>query len=474
MVSDDLKPHLTITETGVTAKLRHPGKFTPPDNAPARYSIGRMLQFSTFKNWLDLSSKTFALFDSAAQLPPDADLSARIKTMAALGHQQAKAIAALALVQDTIRYVYTGMDGGNYVPALSRNTWERRFGDCKGKSALLLGILRELGIEAEAVLVSTHGGDGYNHLLPSPDLFDHVLLRTMIDGRRYWLDGTRTGDPHLMTDDEIVYRWVLPLGANGHDLQKIGYQPPRQPQETDFFEIDATGGTDLPANVKLVRVLRGDQALATYLALKAQTRVASRDNLMAAFKQGWLTTDDAGWKFDPGTGGLSISVSGTIKLDWEKDDDGPNLAIVGGGFYPPARRERPGVQDQNAPYANTPGSFKCSVTRMHLPKLSKGHWETGADKIDQVIGGVAYYRQVNLRNGTIDLVRSSRTQVEEISPAEAEVANVMIPKFDNSKVTVWTYKGNAAVSEITDPNMPDLAAVDWLRDGSTCLPQRER
>ena len=472
--SEDLKPHLTVADTAVGVTLHNPAKFTPPDGAPQRYSVGRLLQFSTFKDWPELSRKTSSLFDTASQLPLEADLSARIDKIGALEGQQAKAVEALALVENSIRYVYTGMDGGDYVPASARDTWERRFGDCKGKSALLLGILRKLGIESEAVLVATNGGDGYDRYLPSPELFDHVLLRTVIDGRRYWLDGTRTGDPHLLADDEVPYRWVLPLSANGHDLQEIGYQPPKQPQELSFFEIDARAGTEIPASVKLLRVLRGDQALITHVALKGQTKEASRTGLLTAFKDNWLSPEDASWQFDPATGSLAITVTGTAKLEWEKDGDGPNLAIVGGGFYPPDPRERPKDQDQTAPYANTLGRFACSVTRMHLPKLPKGHWETGAEKIDQVIGGVAYYRQVNLKDGIVDLIRSSRTQLSEISSSAAGGANALIPKFDNSKVTAWTYKGSKAVSEISDPDMPDLAAVDWLSDGSPCLPKRER
>lgn len=53
---------------------------------------------------------------------------------------------ALSLVEDRIRYVYVGLDGGNYRPANADETWEQKFGDCKAKTALLLAILRGLNI----------------------------------------------------------------------------------------------------------------------------------------------------------------------------------------------------------------------------------------------------------------------------------------------------------------------------------------
>jgi transglutaminase-like putative cysteine protease len=52
----------------------------------------------------------------------------------------ARAEAALALVQDRVRYVALAMGAGGYVPADAAETWSRRYGDCKGKTALLLVV----------------------------------------------------------------------------------------------------------------------------------------------------------------------------------------------------------------------------------------------------------------------------------------------------------------------------------------------
>lgn len=474
MASPDLKPKMTNGPLGTFVTLEDPGKLVVPKDAPPRYATGRFIQFTKFQDWADVSRRTVDLYLKASELPKDASLSGRINAIGHANDQLDKATAALALVQQSIRYVYTGMDAGNYVPAAATVTWERRFGDCKGQSALLLGILGRLGITAEPVLVSMAGGDGLDKRLPSPASFNHVVLRTTISGRRYWLDATRTGDSHLLTDDEVPYRWVLPLGAGGQELANVQYMPPRQPREISVFDIDATAGTDQPAKVKLTRVLRGDQALATNVALKSQTGEASRQSLMKAFENGWVTPDNVTWRFRETSGALEMIVTGTAKLDWDSDEDGPNTELPGGGFYPPDKRERPNGQDQAAPYFNTPGQFSCSVTRIRLPKSRKGHWESGANKIDRVLGGVAYYRQVNLKDDTLTLIRSSRTMITELSPAEAERANLLIPKFDNNKVSVFTYKGKNPVSEISDPNMKDFDSVDWSADGSQCLPERER
>ncbi len=80
------------------------------------------------------------------------------------------------------------------MPARADETWQRRFGDCKGKTVLLLALLKELGIQAEPALVSLGGGDGLDERLPSLGAFNHVIVRATIGGKVYWLDGTRTGD----------------------------------------------------------------------------------------------------------------------------------------------------------------------------------------------------------------------------------------------------------------------------------------
>ena len=60
-----------------------------------------------------------------------------------------RAQAALGLVQDRIRYVALAMGTGGLVPADAATTWSRRFGDCKGKTVLLLAMLRALGVTTE-------------------------------------------------------------------------------------------------------------------------------------------------------------------------------------------------------------------------------------------------------------------------------------------------------------------------------------
>ena len=62
----------------------------------------------------------------------------------------------------------------------------RRFGDCKAKTALLLAVLAELGIQAEPVLVDSQGGDGANGDCP---LRASSIMSSSVPGSAAWFTG---------------------------------------------------------------------------------------------------------------------------------------------------------------------------------------------------------------------------------------------------------------------------------------------
>jgi hypothetical protein len=70
---------------------------------------------------------------------------------------------------------------------------KRRYGDCKDKSLLLMTILDELKIPSKIVLLQVGRRHGLEKVLPSPQMFDHAILRATVDGKNYYLDPTRLG-----------------------------------------------------------------------------------------------------------------------------------------------------------------------------------------------------------------------------------------------------------------------------------------
>jgi Domain of Unknown Function with PDB structure (DUF3857) len=129
-------------------ELRDPDAVIVAKGAPARTHVRRAVEYSDFSSWREVSGRVWSLYEKAAALPASSPIAAEISRIAlSTTDPVRRAEAALQLVQDRIRYVYVVLNGGNFRPATIEETWTRRFGDCKAKTALLVAILTGLGIQ---------------------------------------------------------------------------------------------------------------------------------------------------------------------------------------------------------------------------------------------------------------------------------------------------------------------------------------
>jgi len=475
--SDDFAPLLTRDADRVRVELDNPAPIAPPKDAPPRYHWTRIIEFSDFENWRAVSRRFHELFAQASALSPDSSLREEAAYIADAhpGDRLAQAQAALELVQQQVRYIYIGLNGGNFTPATAEETWTRRYGDCKGKTAMLLALLDALGIEAEAVLVNNStNSDGLDQRLASPGHFDHVLVRATIEGEDYWLDGTLPAVAEGSSEPFFPYDWVLPLSPGGSDLERRAFRPFALPQEMQVLEIDARAGFDAPARKVLTTIARGLPALQQHVALSSvtadQLETGMRSQL--AGTQMWDSIGDVDYRFDKDTGAAVLTITGTGPVDWEEEGgEAYDLALPGGGFSPPPRRQRGSEDTSDAPFYNQP-SYTCYVTTVRLPEETDfGNW--GFNTVfDTVLFGRLYYRMMELRDDrSLRMVRSSRVEQAEISPRRAAKDNARVGDFDNSKA-VLSYDP-AGMGEPWGRLLPVPAAweIDWAGRDVPCLPE---
>lgn len=443
------------------------------DGAPARYNIRRLIEYSDFATWADVSRRFAPLFDTAATLGSASPLRAEAAKIAAKSNDPAaRALAALRLVQDEVRYVYVGLDGGNYRPAATDETWGRRFGDCKAKTVMLLALLRYLGIPAEAVIVNPNGADGADARLPNPALFNHVLVRATIGSKPYWLDGTRAGDRWLDQIPSPAWRFALPLRDNGANLERVPPVAYTRPQTISFIDIDASEGFDKPAKVKAENVMREDEAFAVSRQLSGMPKAEADRALRSYWRQqaDWIDADDVSWNYDERHSTLVVRLLGSGKPTWEGDSkDGRTLDIIGAGFFAPEQRRRPREQDQAAPWANEFPRFRCYATSIRLPVGGPNwEWDFFANPVSVRLGGVAYWRASGMKDGVVRTVMSTRTEQPEISAADARQVNDAIPSFNNKISRVYQVAAGSGKISPSRQFMPFGDAVDWAGEATPC------
>lgn len=461
-------------QTSIEYQLRDPGGVIINDGAPARLNARRLIEFSDFTSWRDVSKRFAPLFEQAATLAPNSPIRAEAAKIAAASADPAeRAQAALRLVQDQIRYVYVGLDGGNFRPTSADETWQRRFGDCKAKTAMLLALLRELKIDATPVLVNMLGGDGIDARLPNPGMFNHVLVRAKVGGQSYWLDGTRLGDRYLDRIPAPSFRWALAVGSTASDLEAVAPEPLQRPQFIGAVDIDASPGFEKPARISATHVMRDDEAYAIRARLAAMSSEDADRAVRGYWRQqmDWVQPDQVAWRYDERRATLSLSINGEGKLDWDGDDsDGRSLVIIGAGFYPPDLRRRPREQDQTAPWTTEFPRFKCFATTIRLPaETRKWRWAYSADPMDRQLGGTAYWRASGLKQNVMRTVMSTRIEQPEISASEAKAVNDAIPGFNNKKSQVYQMspRGDAR-TDMAREVLPFGEGIDWTGDVPAC------
>ncbi len=150
-MTPDLAKVAVTSERAVDLSFDNPATVSPPKDAPGRYQWQRVLEYTDFSDWEALSRHFAPLYEEAATIPAGSPLKREAGRIAAAHTDpMARASAALKLVQQDVRYIYVGLNSGNLTPASAEETWQRRYGDCKGKTVLLLALLADLGIESEA------------------------------------------------------------------------------------------------------------------------------------------------------------------------------------------------------------------------------------------------------------------------------------------------------------------------------------
>lgn len=220
--------------------------YVPPGYLPFRY-----LQFSEWGQWANVSQWASDLFPKVTPTSPV--LLALLADLKKLPTDEARVVAALQWVQSEIRYFSVSLGESSHRPHAPDEVAEKRFGDCKDKSYLLLTLLQQLGIEARPVLLSLSSRDGVHKLMPAPDVFDHVILQARLNEGVFYLDGTRQRQTGALAN--------MGLGLEGADGLLVAPQT-RALLSISTPKVRANSLNELVETIQ-IDVLKGPASLST-------------------------------------------------------------------------------------------------------------------------------------------------------------------------------------------------------------------
>lgn len=390
----------------VGVELPLPKRDEVPRDAPVRYRMPPLLQAGTFADWAEVSRVMAPLYRTEGTIAADGPIARQVAAIeAAHSEPLERAVAALRVVQDEVTYLLNGLQGGNYIPQSPVETWDKRYGDCKAKSLLLLAMLREMGIEAEAVVVSSGTGDAVPELLPMPAAFDHVIVRATIGGESYWLDGTTSGASMAVVHEAPPFANALPLRMAGADLMPIELRAPQGFDLDARFRFDHRAGLDLPMVYDAEFVLSGPGA-APFRGMIDQVSEEVYDQFVQGFAAaaiGETQVVDSTISFDSAANMTTVKIKGlmTSPWVWERGKGSRPFDLLSDDFtFRPDRTRRAW---QQIPVALPgPMSQRYAITAL-LPEGAEAYEIEGKTALEAEVAGVRLGRQAALDGDTVSI-----------------------------------------------------------------------
>jgi hypothetical protein len=119
-----------------------------------------------------------------------AELKERVAALTAARKTDMEKIEAIFYwVQDNIRYIAFEDGIMGFKPDAAQNVLKKKYGDCKGKANLLKEMLKLAGYDARLTWIGTSDLP-YDYTLPSLAVDNHMICTVILNGKKYFLDGT--------------------------------------------------------------------------------------------------------------------------------------------------------------------------------------------------------------------------------------------------------------------------------------------
>ncbi len=236
--------------------LAKPIEMPEVSSAAAHDLVEPDVAFTTFRSWDEMARWWWKL--SEGRFSPDDAVRAEAARITACRVDRLQRLEAMyAFVGGQIRYLNVGFGSGRYEPRPASEVLSTRYGDCKGKHALLAALGAAADIDVWPVLVHSSRKDLHDDI-PSPAQFDHVISVVPAGDPSQWLWFDSTGDlaPAGYLTGNLRGKRALLVDETGGRVVTI----PDEPPFTTRVVVETTGTLDEagPLRARVRWTVRGD------------------------------------------------------------------------------------------------------------------------------------------------------------------------------------------------------------------------
>ncbi len=430
-----------------------------PDDAPDWYRPLPRIEWSLYDDWQTVAHWAEPLYSAPSPAPVAVrELAERIQRE--YSGDEERLLAALRFVQGEVRYLSVSLGVHSHAPHDPNLVLERRFGDCKDKTLLLLTLLAELDIPARPALVNTWLRRGVRERLPSPGAFDHVLATVELHGRRYWLDPTLTLQPSPL--DALAqpnFGYALVVDPDTRELTSALPDDGGAWIETIEATLDLSGAIDEPVSYDISIQYEGRSAEWARRTMDTTNRTELQRGYLNFYAQHYpaiertraLSAED-----DPQRNRVVLAEQYAIEDFWtEPDADG---GVTGSILVPDISRYLWGTSNtvREDPYALFYPFRATQTTRIAL----SGLWTIDPEQHRIEDPHFVFLRSITLDGSILTIVDHYETLSDHVPPEAIREFTANLKRArDSMEYGLIQYPDSA--SSAADTGIPEFGRWNW-------------
>ena len=395
----------SITEVGGFRDHRWEARAVPAlltnSDAPSWFDPYPMVYWSEFRDWAAVVNWAYPYYQPPRTLSGDLrNEIARIGNVSS--DVRERILGVLRFVQGDVRYLGIEIGPGSHAPRSPNDVFARRFGDCKDKTFLVVTMLRALGIEAQAALVSTELQQNVREQPPSPGAFNHVIVHVKLSGVDHWFDPTRARqEADFANIVQPDFGYALLIGRGSSDFTPMANPTTRANKKAVVAFLDARESDTKPASLTVTTLLAGNAAESMRGKLAVETRESIQKTYLDFYIRYYpkivvanpLTVLD-----EKGANQITVTEQYDIPNFWRRDEGKKRREASAYVSEVLTYLRRPEIAGRNSPFAlGNPIDF-TQTTDIRLPKIK---WSFNPKKYSVNDPAFDYQRQVLFDGGDL-------------------------------------------------------------------------